>query len=106
MKTIADNTANAHTTSITAGPASSTDLIEDSERLKISKEIRCYPKVVAYLKSKARNSQKTGETYMKALLKFNRFLACQYPSFDVESIIPALESKEKVAVAFTMFIAY
>ncbi len=110
MKTIADNTAITVTTSVT-GPTSSAHLTGDSKRIKISKEIRCYPRVVAYLKSKARNNQKTGKTYTKALIKFNRFLGCQYPSFDVESIILALESKEKVVIhdvycLLDQFVAY
>ena len=94
MKAIADTTTTT-TSSTTTTTVSASAALEDSRRIKISKEVRCYPKVVvAYLKSKARNSQKIGYTYMKALLKFSRFLACQYSSFDVESIVLALEFKK------------
>jgi hypothetical protein len=44
------------------------------QRVKVSKEISCYPKAITYLESKARNSTSTGFTYMKALQKFSKFL--------------------------------
>jgi hypothetical protein len=56
------------------------------QRVKVSKEISCYPKAITYLESKARNSTSTGFTYMKALQKFSRFIAQQYPSYNVETI--------------------
>jgi integrase len=77
------------------------------QRVKVSKEVKCYPKVITYLKSKARNSRSTGFTYMKALQKFSQFLARQYPSYNIETILVPLENKEiDVYHLLDNFVAY
>jgi integrase len=77
------------------------------QRVKVSKEVSCYPKAITYLESKARNNTSTGFTYMKALQKFSRFLAQQYPSYNVETILVPLEKKEiDVYHLLDKFVAY
>jgi integrase len=77
------------------------------QRVKVSNEISCYPKAITYLESKARNSTSTGFTYMKALQKFSRFLAQQYSSYNIETILVPLEKKEiDVYHLLDRFVAY
>ena len=50
---------------------------------------------------------KTGFTYMKALQKSSRFLARQYPSYNIETILLPLETKEiDVYHLLDKFVAY
>jgi integrase len=95
------------TTTIAAAANNASLLRQQHQRLKVSKEINGYPRVITYLESKARNSRKTGFTYMKALQKLSRFLAQQYSSYNIESILVPLEKKEiDVYRLLDRFVAY
>lgn len=96
------------TTKTTIAPdANNASLLQRQQRVKVSKEISGYSKAITYLESKARNSQKTGFTYMKALLKFSRFSSGQYPSYNIETILAPLVKKEiDVYHLLDKFVAY
>jgi integrase len=104
LQSTTTTTISAADAAISSAKASS---LQQQQRVKVSKEIECYPKAKTYLESKARNSTSTGFTYMKALQKFSRFLAQQYPSYNIETILMPLEKKEiDVYHLLDKFVAY
>jgi hypothetical protein len=56
-------------------------------------QVTTYPKVKAFLDSKARNSTKTADAYREGLQRLAAFLGEGYPRYDIETILPKILAK-------------